>query len=811
MNSNSNQTPETLFSIRRNESSSIRSDTSDRILPVNEVDEDPFCVLCILWKSGKLGAAYFRSSERQLYVLQEVMDVAPEFGVTRSLFREVNPSHTLTTGNISDMFVKCIINILKGDNNEEDNSNNSHTLQTNTLPANITLLNIKDYCFDNCEHKAYNVTVSSEPKDLTVTQQEVFRHSLIGFDSKVTVHALGALIKYLEKNWSHINTSNTELTFLHINKVSLNDSVLIDQNTFNSLQIFDVKSHDSNFKRGLQSHTREGFSIYRLLSQHCISKIGYQCLRSILANPTNNVDELKKRLDFIQFALDAKNQTLIENLQETIKKISDLTFIFRKIQYARGNARDWETLYTTIYNMLFLHELCTPYVKSVAIFATLDRAITAKLYNLQASINNGLDFSQGNKRVRPLIKMGLDSELDKKELQKCDISKNATAAARIVLNQLPQFIDGCSVVYMPELGHFVVIKEWEANCDKKELEEHGLQFVFELNQSLHYKNALCTDMDKQLGNIYLEILFHENRIIQRLTDFVLSSFKEILEPLKIIAMIDCLIGMSRVSKEGAYVRPSINESSIMEIEDGRHPLLELFCTNFVPNSYFSGGESGRMKIITGPNDSGKTIFLKQIALIVYLAHIGCYVPVKKANIGIMSSIHSKIHINESASVSLSAFMLDLTQMSQSLHNAKKNSLVLIDEFGRGTTGDDGFALFTGALKSFVEMGDLCPHVVVCTHFQQMSNYLSGSDTVSFLKMDYEKRDSDIVYLYKVVDGISNSFAFDVAKAAGLDENIISRAREFYQLLCGDGVSLVDDNQFEPITFNIGDINIPDLN
>ncbi|KAK5650830.1 hypothetical protein RI129_001859 [Pyrocoelia pectoralis] len=812
INTYSNPSSEILFTIRRNECSSTRESAKDNF-QLENIDTEPepesFCILCAMWNNGKLGAAYFKSSDTQLYILKEIIDAPPEFGVTRSLFREVNPTHTLTIGIISDVFIKCVINILRGDSNE-NSSNNSHSIQTTSLPPNATLLNFKDYCFEICEHKAYNFTVSTEPTDLTMAQQEVFRHSLIDFDCKVTVHALGALIKYLEKNWAHINPNDTELKFLHINKVSLNDNVLIDSSTFNSLHIFDLNSHDADFNRGLQSDNRERFSVLRLLAQHCTSKVGYQYLRYALANPTKNMNELNKRLDFIQFALEPKNQTFIDNFQENMKKISDLTVVLSKIQYGIGNGRDWEVLYTTIYNTLFLHELCGPHLTSVPLFAALDAAITTKLYEIQASINNGLDFTQSGKRIRPLIKFGLDSDLDKKVLKKRDIAKNATAAAHIALNQLPDFVTECSVVYLPELGHFVVIKEWDTDCNRNELEEYDFHFVFELNGSLHYKNALCTDLNNQLGNIHLEIVIHENRIIQRLTNFVLCGFTEILEPLKIIATIDCLIGMACVIKEQGYVRPSLNENSIHEIVDGRHPLLELSCNSCVPNDYFSGGENSRMKIVTGPNDSGKTIFLKQIALIVYLTHIGCYVPARKANIGIVDSIYSRICTTESAGVSLSSFMLDLNQMAQPLHNASSNSLVLIDEFGRSTSDSDGFALFTAALKHFSEKEDLCPHVVVSTHFHQVSRYLLESKIVSFFKMDYEKRHTDVVYLYKVIKGISNSFAFDVATAAGLDTSLISRARELHQLFCDEGTALENDNQFESITFTLDDIEIPDL-
>lgn len=123
-----------------------------------------------------------------------------------------------------------------------------------------------------------------------------------------------------------------------------------------------------------------------------------------------------------------------------------------------------------------------------------------------------------------------------------------------------------------------------------------------------------------------------------------------------------LISISKVAKDKLYVRPQLNENKIHEIEEGRHPLLELLSDNFVSNNYHSGGKHSHVKLITGPNASGKSVFLKQIGLIVYLAHVGCFVPAKRANIGMIHSLHTRIHATESASIRLSAFMIDLSQV-----------------------------------------------------------------------------------------------------------------------------------------------------
>ncbi|KAF5279974.1 hypothetical protein FQR65_LT15112 [Abscondita terminalis] len=647
------------------------------------------------------------------------------------------------------------------------------------------------------------MNLPGEPDNLT--QREVFLHSLIDFDCKMSVYSIGALIKFMERNWSDFVPNEAQFNILNINKISLQNKVLIDRNTFNGLQVFEEPSQSLRYR---EPH---GFSIFKLFSQHCKSNIGYFCLRNLLRNPIKDVGELKKRLDFIEFAIIPSNQGFIEGLQNNIKKISNVNMILRKIYYRIANANDWERLYNIIFSILHVHELSLPYEQTSPLLSSLNAEITPKLYELQYFIYHALDFSQSNKENRPVIKFGLDDELDAKELKKQDIAKNATAAAQIAVNQLPDFLNECSVVYIPEMGHFVAVQKWEPNCDRNALGNHGFSFSFETNDCLHYKNSLCHELDKQLGNIYLDILAHQNRIIQRLSDLILKYSKDIEQPLKIIGMIDCFISISRVVKEKDYVRPELNENCIIEIVDGRHPLLELVNPNYVSNNFYSGDNHGRIQILTGPNDSGKSIFLKQTALIVYLAMVGCYVPAKKATIGIVHSIHTTTHCTESAAVNMSAFMIDLSKMSHSLLKAKPSSLVLIDEFGRGTSADDGISLLVSALKTFSSKEELCPHLLVSTHYQQISHFLPQSQLVSYKKMDHEIRDTgELIYLYKVVDGISNSYTFEVAIANGLDISIVNRAKEIYNMLTKN-IPLTHPDNFNLSQTDLFDIKIPEPN
>ncbi|XP_018326196.1 mutS protein homolog 5 [Agrilus planipennis] len=735
-------------------------------------------ILSIFWKNNKLGASYYKIAERQLYFMQEMIDLQPEYRVMKALIQETSPLHVITIGSMTDVFIKSLIDIVTN----SDNTLKSE--QTRNLPPNVTLLSFKTYAFEVCIAKIFETHLASQPIDATQKEKEILLHSLIDLDNKLSVHALGALIKFIEKNWTSFrDDNNTTLQFIHINRLSLADRVFIDRNTFNALQIFKVKTHDARFKHGGESSNKEGIGLFKLFSQHCKSKIGHLHMRYLMMNPSKNLSELCNRLDFIEFAMEPRNQSFIENITEEIKHISDLNKILVKILYSQAKTNSWNTLHKTICHMLCINEQCRRYRQSLPILQELDSFVTTELYNLQETINRTLELSVLDKNQRPLIKFGLDNELDEKKLKQKDIAKTITAAANFAVNQLPDFINECSVVFLPEMGHLVSIKEWEPDCDKDTLQGIGYQFVFQVRNNLLYKNSLCKELDKRLGNIQQEILAHETRIIQRLSGFVLQHSKNIRESLHIISRIDCLIAMSMVAKEGNYIRPQLNNDNFHEIVNGRHPIFELHLANFVDNNYVSGGNNiNRIKILTGPNSSGKSVYLKQVAILMYLAHIGSCLPADGANIGIVDSIYSRISATETASVPLSAHMIDLVQMSQILHNSGQSSLVLIDEFGRGTAGEDGRALLAGTLKTFIHQKNNCPHVLVSTHYQTLIEFLPDSPLINYLKMDYILEDEKLVFLYKVVQGVSMSFAFDVATAMGLKKDIVTRAQELFNSL-----------------------------
>ncbi|XP_066253416.1 mutS protein homolog 5-like [Euwallacea similis] len=729
-------------------------------------------VLCLLHKNGMLGAAYYSFIEKTLNLYEEMSDIGPQFSKTLIIQREISPKYLVILGDITEEYIQFLIDL-----SNSDTSNT--TTSSRSLPSNFFLLSLREYTYEACKTIVSNINVASNISDESDHKHELFLRSFVNLNYRLSVQALGALSKFLEKHWSTFGVDTAAEHFMHIHPVTLKNRVFLDNQAFKTLQIFSLKSHDAGFKRGQESSCREGLSVYRLFLSGCKSGMGQSQLRTLLLSPINDYNELQKRLNFIKFVQEPANMDFIANIQDNIKEFKDIGYIsliLSKIQNARASSKDWSNLHKIIYHTLFINDISRTYKRKTDLLEELNYAITHEVICLQESINNALDFKAGAKRGRPVIKFGLDERLDAKLLLQQDLAKHLTAAARMTVNNLPNYISECKVVFLPEMGHLIAIKEWGVDCDPEDLQRFDYKFMFTLGGVIHYKNPLCVELDRRLGGINAEIIDHENRILRRLSEFALKYNKDIRNAVKVVAKIDCLIAMAKVCQQNNYVKPDLSSNRTHEIIQSRHPLMEQIFASFEPNDFFSGSSHSFMKIITGPNGSGKSVFLAQVLITIYLAHIGCYVPAKQAKIGLVESIHLVMHCSESVVVKLSSFMINITQSAQALHFWSPSSIIIMDEFGRGTLDDDGVILLAGILKYFLEKKDACPHVIVSTHLQQIASILPESRYLEYLKMDQTIENGTFCFLYKMSKGVSKSFASQILEACPESQDLVNRAK-----------------------------------
>ena len=291
------------------------------------------------------------------------------------------------------------------------------------------------------------------------------------------------------------------------------------------------------------------------------------------------------------------------------------------------------------------------------------------------------------------------------------------------------------------------------------------------------------EADEKIGDIYCNIIDYENGIIRELEKEILHNEKPLSLVLDSLAELDCLISLAMAAHEHYFREPEIVEENVVEIIEGRHPIQELCVPQFIPNDINFSGDSGFVKFITGPNFSGKSVLIKQVGLIVFLAHIGSFVPAKSAIIGAIDRIFTRISSRETVSIHQSSFFLDCAQMANMIKNSTSKSLLLIDEFGKGTENLDGRAILTASLNDFLRRPDP-PKILLATHCLDLlsSSHVDASLnqpqslTMSIHLVEDSPEDQEVVYLYKLTEGTAiRSHGRHVALMAGVPEELVDRA------------------------------------
>ncbi|KAG7172563.1 mutS protein 5-like, partial [Homarus americanus] len=267
--------------------------------------------------------------------------------------------------------------------------------------------------------------------------------------------------------------------------------------------------------------------------------------------------------------------------------------------------------------------------------------------------------------------------------------------AEVELIHLPEEVESCCIIYLPHVGYLLAFPpspSLDQTLNAQDYHLPGLEFMFKTADMVLYKSQTCLELDRELGDIQVEIANHETRIMMRLVEVLLQQAQQFLALLHHILMLDCLLAFSVVSRECGWVRPELTEEPVLEIEEARHPLYELCTPTFVANPVRSGRPHQCITLVTGPNASGKTV-----GVLAILAQVGCWVPASRARLRPLEAIIAVTQTTPPVTSALSTFMLDLTRMCTALARATQFSLVIIDEFGAATYENDGAALLTACL------------------------------------------------------------------------------------------------------------------
>ncbi|XP_010608176.1 mutS protein homolog 5 isoform X4 [Fukomys damarensis] len=737
----------------------------------DEGEEPAEIHLCVLWNSGHLGIAYYDTSDSTIHFMPDTPD-SESLRLLQRVLDEINPCSVVTSAKQDENMTHFLGNLASQEHREPKKPE-------------IIFLPSVDFGLEISKQRLLSGNYAFIPESMTATEKILFLSSIIPFSCLLTVRALGGLLKFLGRRRIGVELEdyNVNVPILGFKKFVLTHLVSIDQDTYSVLQIFKSESHPSVYK--VASGLKEGLSLFGILNR-CRCKWGEKLLRLWFTRPTQDLEELNSRLDVIEFFLLPQNLDIAHMLHRLMSHIKNVPLILKRMKLSHTKVSDWQILYKTVYSALGLRDACRSLPQSIWLFRAIAQEFSDDLYHIASLIGKVVDFEGSLAENRFTVLPNIDPQIDEKKRRLMGLPSFLTEVARKELENLDARIPSCSVIYIPLIGFLLSIPRLPFMVEASDFEIEGLDFMFLSEEKLHYRSTRTKELDALLGDLHCEIRDQETLLMHQLQCQVLARAAVLTQVLDLASRLDVLLALASAARDYGYSRPRYcPQLHGVRIQNGRHPLMELCTRAFVPNSAECSGDTGRVKVITGPNSSGKSIYLKQVGLITFMALVGSFVPAEEAEIGAVDAIFTRIHSCESISLGLSTFMIDLNQVAKAVNNATKQSLVLIDEFGKGTNTVDGLALLAAVIRHWLALGPTCPHIFVATNFLSLVQLqlLPQGPLVQYLAMETCEEGDDLVFFYQVCEGVAGaSHASHTATQAGLPDRLTARAKEVSDLI-----------------------------
>ncbi|KXS21418.1 hypothetical protein M427DRAFT_319157, partial [Gonapodya prolifera JEL478] len=514
-----------------------------------------------------------------------------------------------------------------------------------------------------------------------------------------------------------------------VESFALGKFLQISEDTLRSLSVFIDEAHTNS----RSNRNKEGLSIFGLLNSTRTSA-GKASLRSWCVRPSQDLNVLSGRHDAVEILTKIENAGSVEFLLKAINSVGNMRNLVSQVRTGLS-LQDWGRLLSFTFNAAEVQTRCrelhlTPFIKRVPILDRIAREIDVEtLKGIGGSINTIVDFDDSGRNGKVQIKHGVDEELDELKRTYEGLGDLLTSIGNDVQAELP--LGDITVVYFPQLGYLIASPKTAGES----LDVEGLTFQFETDAIVYYKNDRMRQLDQELGDLHAMIADREIEWIQQLTDRAIEGADSILGAYDVIGELDCLLALADAARKYRYKRPMLTEDNVIKIVNGRHPIQELCVEIFVANGTQIGPEEPGSKtsqvfILSGANYSGKSVYLKQVALIVFMSHVGSFVPAEYALIGLTDRILTRLQTKDSVSKMQSTFMSDLQHVSLALKNSTERSLIIIDEFGKGTATTDGVGMFCGVIEALLDRDCVlfCCLLRICDPVQKYSTTTSSAKT-----------------------------------------------------------------------------------
>ena len=571
-------------------------------------------------------------------------------------------------------------------------------------------------------------------------------------DYDMGVIAAGAVMQYMyetqKSSLSHITT---------ITPYSTGQYMIIDTSTRRNLELLET----------LREKQKRGSLLWVL--DRTKTAMGARMLRTYVEQPLIHKSEIIKR----QNAIEELNMNYIsrEEICEYLNPIYDLERLIARISYKTANPRDLISFKNSLEMLPFIKNLLKEFTTELLsdLHNDLDPLEDIKDYIERAIIEDPpVTIREGG-----IIREGFHEEADKLRSAK---TEGKTWLAELEAREKEKTgIKNLKVKFNKVFGYY-----FEVTNSFKDL----VPDYFIRKQTLANAERYTTSELKELEDIILgaedKLYSLEYDLFCEVRDMVASKVLRIQKTARAIAGIDVLVSLSAVATRNNYVKPQINEKGVIDIKNGRHPVVEKMLRDdlFVANDVYLDSGKNRLSIITGPNMAGKSTYMRQTALIVLMAQIGCFVPADEANIGICDRIFTRVGASDDLASGQSTFMVEMTEVANILRNATKNSLIVLDEIGRGTSTFDGLSIAWAVVEHISNLKLLGAKTLFATHYHELTELEGTMNGVNNYCIAVKEQGDDIVFLRKIIKGgADKSYGIQVAKLAGVPDTVISRAKE----------------------------------
>ncbi|CAL1712854.1 unnamed protein product [Somion occarium] len=808
---------------------------------------------------GRVGCAYYDPQVCKMYIFEDSQENA-HYDLTSMLLDQVEPDVVLTSSKAEDMFIDVLrahvdssgsVFQLRPHKDFLPNKGRDRILSLRLLSELVNYgaeeNTTSDRSSDSEPRNAYDfMRRRKEGKGDPTGQRWNASVRLANYASlecaPLCLGSIGALLDHIARMRAVADLDDEGIGGLEIRAIEylpLKQVMQINADALQSLQIFETENHASVNS----DNTKEGLSLFGILNNTKTS-LGRLLMREWLLRPSLSIPVITARHDAVACFMHPDNLTLATTMHNHLQGIKNIPKTMKALKVGKAKLSDWQSVVKFAFHSVMLNNSLPELSRSgdIDILRKLSHVLeVASFKDIGTAVNEMIDWDEsalwGRVCVRPHIDEALDAQ---KHVYAGLDSILSTVAHRISPTVPSDYARSVNVVYFPQLGFLVSVPMRDEWNEHGVVELEGWTFQFSSEENAYFKNKEMRDLDKHIGDVQPAIADREIEIVYDLQMKVLEYEKAISAACDVCAELDCLLSFADASRAYNFNRPEMSEDNVIDIKGGRHPLQELVVDTFVPNdAYLVGGDfdglidpqegedsenesisprdNHSILVCTGANACGKSVYLKQVALIQYMAQIGCFVPAERATLGIVDKIFTRIQTRESVSKVQSAFMIDLNQVSLALRNCTSRSLILLDEFGKGTLATDGAGLFCGILQHFVGRGNDCPKVIAATHFHDIfrqdildpdslpvtfvhmqvlfttskGELLGASDTGTLSAFEEDttadhteaeggsmiRPGEGITYLYRVEKGLwLNSHAAMCAEIFGLPRSVVQRAR-----------------------------------